>query len=121
MKVQYKKVVDAAGNARARRYWSAFIARAIRSGAGLAMIPDSGYLLKDEYAEFDAFAHFGLEPLPRARGRAAAAAKCLQGKIAPFACPLFGKGCTPEHPIGPCMVSSEGTCGAYYRYNRKKV
>ncbi len=40
----------------------------------------------------------------------------LRGRIAPDACPLFGHACTPEHPVGPCMVSSEGSCAAYHRY-----
>jgi hydrogenase expression/formation protein HypD len=119
--VQYKKVVDDEGNIKARH----ILGRVYRAGdsewRGLGVIPESGYLLKDEYSDFDAFAHFGIGPHPSRARKGCRCGEVLQGKIAPFACPLFGKGCTPEHPIGPCMVSSEGTCGAYYRYNRKKV
>jgi len=119
--VQYKKVVDDEGNAKARR----ILDRVYRAGdsewRGLGVIPESGYLLRNEYADFDAFAHFGIEPRASRPRKGCRCGEVLQGKIAPFACPLFGKGCTPEHPIGPCMVSSEGTCGAYYRYNRKQV
>jgi len=59
--------------------------------------------------------------LPEVAGMENTACRCgevLKGKLAPFDCPLFGEACTPEEPVGACMVSSEGTCAAAYRYGR---
>lgn len=85
---------------------------------GLGDIPDSGYRMRDEYARFDATARFAphVEPLVEPKG-----CRCgdvLRGAMTPSDCPLFDKVCSPENPIGPCMVSSEGSCAAYYRYYR---
>ncbi len=83
---------------------------------GLGLMPDSGLTLRKEYKRFDA-----LEAIPVAvpQGRETPGCQCgevLRGMIPPSDCRLFGRACTPEHPIGPCMVSSEGSCAAYYRY-----
>jgi hydrogenase expression/formation protein HypD len=121
VEIQYKKAVDNEGNAKAREILDRVYYAGDTEWRGLGMIPKSGFLLRPEYAEFDALAHFGIELRPSRARKGCRCGEVLQGKIAPFECPLFGKGCTPEHPIGPCMVSGEGTCGAYYRYNRKKV
>lgn len=85
---------------------------------GIGKIPGSGLCLrKPEYAEFDARLRFGI---PEMHGRPNPACRCgdvLMGRIKPKECPIFGKVCTPEHPVGACMVSSEGTCSAYYKYD----
>jgi hydrogenase expression/formation protein HypD len=76
----------------------------------------SGMKLRAEYAAFDARLRHGM---PKITGRGNPACRCgevLQGKCRPNECKLFGKGCTPEHPVGACMVSSEGACAAYYQY-----
>ena len=83
---------------------------------GLGVIPQSGYRLREEYAEFDARKKFSL---PVIKGHPNPACRCgevLQGKCTPEECPLFGKVCTPEHPVGACMVSGEGACSAFYKY-----
>lgn len=85
---------------------------------GLGDIPDSGYRIRDEYRSYDAVERFQpcIEPTRNPKG-----CRCgdvLRGAMAPDACPLFGRVCTPENPVGPCMVSSEGSCAAYYRYYR---
>lgn len=83
---------------------------------GIGIIPDSGLRLRDEYADFDAVKKYSV---PRIKGKAAAGCRCgevLTGKVSPGQCPLFGTACTPDHPVGACMVSSEGTCSAYYLY-----
>jgi PAS domain-containing protein len=83
---------------------------------GLGVIPQSGLRLRDEYAAYDARRKFGI---PEMKGRSNPACRCgdvLRGILAPDECPLFRKACNPENPLGPCMVSSEGTCSAYYRY-----
>lgn len=83
---------------------------------GIGMIPGSGMRLRKEWAEFDARKKHGI---PEISGRSAPACRCgevLQGKCTPPDCKVFGTACTPEHPIGACMVSGEGACSAYYRY-----
>ena len=76
----------------------------------------SGMQLKDKYAAYDARKKYDL---PKIKGHANPACQCgrvLTGEILPHECPLFGKVCTPEHPVGACMVSSEGACSAWYLY-----
>lgn len=85
---------------------------------GIGEIEGSGLALREEYAGFDARKKFAL---PHIEGRDNPACRCgevLQGKCTSEDCPLFGKACTPEHPVGACMVSSEGACSAYYLYGR---
>lgn len=83
---------------------------------GLGVIPGSGYAIRDEYKEFDAFARFSPEVEPTQEPKGCRCGDVLRGIMAPNECPLFRKICTPENPIGPCMVSSEGSCAAYFRY-----
>ncbi len=83
---------------------------------GLGVIPNSGYAIRDEYKEFDAFARFEPEVEPTKEPKGCRCGDVLRGIMAPCECPLFRKVCTPENPIGPCMVSSEGSCAAYFRY-----
>lgn len=83
---------------------------------GLGVIPGSGYAIRDEYKEFDAFARFFPEVEPTQEPKGCRCGDVLRGIMAPNECPLFRKVCTPENPIGPCMVSSEGSCAAYFRY-----
>ena len=83
---------------------------------GLGPIEGSGYKIRDSYSQFDALARFNpiVEPTLDPKG-----CKCgdvLRGIMPPSPCPLFRRVCTPENPVGPCMVSSEGSCAAYYRY-----
>lgn len=83
---------------------------------GLGEIPNSGMKLKAEYAAYDARIKFAL---PELHGHGNPACRCgevLQGKCKSTDCPLFGKLCTPLHPVGACMVSNEGACSAYYQY-----
>jgi hydrogenase expression/formation protein HypD len=83
---------------------------------GIGMIPGSGLRLNEAYRRHDARAVFGIT---QKTGRQNPACRCgdiLMGRITPKECPLFGKTCTPEEPVGACMVSSEGTCSAYYKY-----
>ncbi|HET6352195.1 MAG TPA: hydrogenase formation protein HypD [Coriobacteriia bacterium] len=83
---------------------------------GIGVIPGTGLALREEYAAWDASKRFDLEiPEPK-EIKGCQCGDVLRGIVLPFQCKLFGRGCTPEHPIGPCMVSSEGSCAAYYRY-----
>lgn len=83
---------------------------------GLGDIPGSGYRLRDEYAAFDAVRRFQPDIEPTVEPKGCRCGDVLRGIMAPSDCPLFRRACTPENPIGPCMVSSEGSCAAYYRY-----
>ena len=83
---------------------------------GIGVIPNTGLAFREEYAGFDAARRFELTPPPVREIPGCQCGDVLRGVTLPFDCRLFARGCTPEHPIGPCMVSSEGSCAAYYRY-----
>ncbi|MCQ2383128.1 MAG: hydrogenase formation protein HypD, partial [Clostridia bacterium] len=85
---------------------------------GLGIIPNSGYELKDEYKCFDAQPKFKVDTSYSLENSACKCGEVLRGKITPKDCPLFDKACNPQNPIGPCMVSSEGSCAAYFKYLR---
>ena len=83
---------------------------------GLGDIPGSGYRIRDEFADFDAVRRFEPDVEPTRDPKGCRCGDVLRARIAPNECPLFRTVCTPENPVGPCMVSSEGSCAAYYRY-----
>ncbi|NHM16775.1 hydrogenase formation protein HypD [Eggerthellaceae bacterium zg-887] len=83
---------------------------------GLGEIPGSGYRIRPEFAAFDALERFSPVVEPTQEPKGCRCGDVLRAVIAPNECPLFRKVCTPENPVGPCMVSGEGSCAAYYRY-----
>jgi len=83
----------------------------------MGTIDGSGLELREKYARFDGFARFALTLGEDYEPAGCRCGEVIQGKVEPTACPLFGKVCTPLAPVGPCMVSSEGTCAAWYKYN----
>ena len=83
---------------------------------GLGVIPGSGYAVREEFADFDAVRRFEPEVEPTQEPKGCRCGDVLRGAMAPNECPLFRRVCTPENPVGPCMVSSEGSCAAYFRY-----
>lgn len=83
---------------------------------GLGVIPGSGLGIREEYSDFDAEKKFQLEYPNSVPERGCCCGEIMKGKLQPFLCPLFGKACTPENPVGPCMVSSEGACAAAFKY-----
>jgi hydrogenase expression/formation protein HypD len=89
-----------------------------RKWRGIGMIPASGWRLRDEYADFDAEKRFAVENINTKESPLCISGLVLQGRKKPSECPAFGKECTPEHPLGATMVSSEGACAAYYRYRK---
>ncbi len=112
----YPRVVTKTGSKAAQAMVEEFMESCDSEWRGLGVIPDSGLKLKEKYQEYDARVHFHLPPV---HGKANPACRCgdvLQGKCKPSDCKIFGKGCTPLHPVGACMVSSEGACSAYYQY-----
>ena len=113
---EYARVVTASGNRKARDVIGRVFEKCDAAWRGIGVLPGSGLAIRAEYAAFDAAVRFGVA-IPAAE--AATACRCgdvLKGKIAPDAYPLFGTACTPDAPVGPCMVSTEGTCAAQYKY-----
>ncbi len=85
---------------------------------GLGAIPDSALQIRDEFADLDAEKRFGIETIHIADAKGCDCPSILRGLKSPTDCKLFGTACTPENPIGSCMVSSEGACAAYWSYGR---
>jgi hydrogenase expression/formation protein HypD len=116
---QYARVVPYEGNMKALEVMSeVFALRPHFEWRGLGFISQSGLRLSEAYAEFDAEARFDLPGIRVADPKACQCGEVLKGVIKPFECKVFGTACTPERPIGTCMVSSEGACAAYYNYGR---
>jgi len=86
---------------------------------GLGVVPNSGLGFRDEYARFDASRVFSLKIAPPLEHRGCRCGDVLRGVLVPTECPLFGTICDPAHPVGPCMVSAEGACAAYYQYREE--
>ena len=116
---QYKRVVPYEGNARALEVMAeVFELRPHFEWRGLGFISQSGLKLSAAYADLDAERRFGVPGVRVADPKACQCGEVLKGVIKPFECKVFGTACTPERPIGTCMVSSEGACAAYYNYGR---
>jgi hydrogenase expression/formation protein HypD len=116
---QYKRVVPYEGNLRALEVLAeVFELRPHFEWRGLGFISHSGLKLSDGYAEFDAEQRFSVPGVRVADPKACQCGEVLKGVIKPWECKVFGTACTPERPIGTCMVSSEGACAAYYNFGR---
>lgn len=113
---EYKRIVRPDGNTKATEYLEKAFKKTESRWRGIGIIADSGYALNGEYESFDALKHFKVEMKEYDGSPGCRCGEILKGKITPKECPLFGKACTPENPVGSCMVSSEGSCSAYYRY-----
>ncbi len=115
----YPRVVKREGSPSAVKMMNDMMDECDAQWRGLGVIPDSGLKLKEKYRKFDARYKFDM---PEIKGRPNPACRCgdvLQGIITPPMCKVFGTVCTPEHPVGSCMVSSEGACSAWYLYGRE--
>lgn len=116
---QYRRLVATEGNRMALAAMEeVFEPRPHFEWRGLGSIPTSGLKLTEAYARFDAEVLFRTPQLQVADPKACQCADVLRGAIKPWECKVFGTSCTPETPIGACMVSSEGACAAYYNYGR---
>jgi hydrogenase expression/formation protein HypD len=116
---QYTRVVREEGNERAL----AALAETMRlrttfEWRGLGFISQSALELRDEFAEWDAERRYAVPGVRIADPKACQCGEVLKGVIKPWECKVFGTACTPELPLGTCMVSSEGACAAYYNYGR---
>ncbi|MDF5732476.1 MAG: hydrogenase formation protein HypD [Rhizonema sp. PD38] len=116
---QYNRLVEKTGNHQAiAAINKVFAIREKFDWRGLGDIPDSGLKIRPEYAQFDAEQKFTVPNLKVADYKACQCGEILKGVLKPWQCKVFGTACTPESPIGSCMVSSEGACAAYYKYSR---
>jgi hydrogenase expression/formation protein HypD len=112
----YSRVVKAAGNEAAQAAIADAFEPCDSSWRGIGAIPASGLRLRDGLARFDAAREIAITPEPTTPDHGCACGAILTGAKTPAECALFGERCTPETPVGPCMVSSEGTCAAAYKY-----
>jgi hydrogenase expression/formation protein HypD len=113
---QYTRVVKENGNPTALEILNRVFRTADTRWRGIGVIPGSGLEMRDEYADFDAFRKFPVTPPEPKEAKGCRCGELLRGLIIPPDCALWGKACTPEEPVGPCMVSMEGPCAAYYKY-----
>jgi len=119
---QYRRAVSAAGNLKAQELLArTFAVRPRFAWRGLGELPDSALRLADDWAAFDAERHFPVAVPPTAEPRGCACPRVLRGLCEPTDCTLFGAPCTPERPIGACMVSAEGACAAYWHAGRRRA
>ena len=117
----YARSVRAEGNVAAQQVLAQVFEVAAADWRGFGTVPASGLRLRESYARFDAARAFPVEVQPAREPPGCRCGEILRGVLLPTECALFGKACTPHQPIGPCMVSAEGACAAYYRYAGRDV
>jgi hydrogenase expression/formation protein HypD len=117
---QYSRVVKQEGNRRAQALMAQYLEPVDAAWRGLGVLPGSGLGLRPEFSAFDAARKLNVTVKSGSGGEdpRCLCGEVIKGKRKPPACPLFGSACSPEHAFGPCMVSSEGSCAAYYKYLR---
>ena len=120
VEIQYRRIVKQEGNPLAQATIDRVFQPVGARWRGLGLIPGSGLELAPAYAYFDARKKFNMRDIEDMPIKGCACGEVLAGRITPHDCALFGKGCTPLRPIGPCMVSQEGACAAYYRFTPVK-
>jgi len=114
----YERIVSYDGNQPAQRLLGEVFEVTDRAWRGIGVIPQSGWRLSAAYREFDAEERFEITGIHTQESPLCRAGEVLRGAIKPAECAAFGKECTPRHPLGATMVSSEGACAAYYNYGR---
>jgi hydrogenase expression/formation protein HypD len=112
----YPRAVTDEGNPTAQKLLSDVFEVADTEWRGLGTMPESGLKLKQAFEMFDAEKIFSIKVPKTTASKGCCCGEILTGRKTPSDCPLYGKACIPMHPVGPCMVSSEGTCAAFYRY-----
>jgi hydrogenase expression/formation protein HypD len=115
---QYTRIVKMEGNLSAQKIINDVFEITDRKWRGIGVIPNSGYKLTEKYKAYDAALKFNVGHIESQESPLCISGIILQGLKKPPQCPAFGKQCTPEHPLGATMVSSEGACAAYYRYHK---
>lgn len=118
--LEYSRAVSDEGNRVALDLMAEVFSTADAYWRAVGVIKKSGYVFSKDYERFDAFKKYGIKYVEKPEPKGCACGRILLGMAKPVDCPLFGKLCTPENAVGPCMVSSEGACAAWYRYGVKK-
>lgn len=113
---EYSRVVSADGNPKAKGITAQVYEKSDAAWRGIGILPSSGLSVRESFADYDAERKYGVTVRLTGAKTACRCGDVLKGKISPSQCPLFGTACDPEHPIGPCMVSTEGTCSAHFKY-----
>ena len=116
VEIQYKRGVTEEGNPQALASLKMVFRQCDSQWRGIGEIPSSGLSLSEEFADFDAKKAFDLHPPRTEEPKGCICGPIMMGLKVPPDCRLFGRRCTPQTPVGPCMVSSEGACAAYYKY-----
>jgi hydrogenase expression/formation protein HypD len=114
----YARIVTQQGNPAALEVMDRVFEVSAADWRGLGVVPASGLIIRPEFADFDAALLFEVDPGPTREHRGCLCGDVLRGTVTPPQCPLFDTACTPARPIGPCMVSAEGACAAYYQFGR---
>jgi hydrogenase expression/formation protein HypD len=118
VEIQYKRAVTMEGNQKAVSLINEYFEPCDANWRGIGVIPQSGLKLKNKYSRWDATKQFDIDVPEAQEPKACQCGLVLRGIKIPTDCPLFGRTCTPERPVGACMVSSEGSCAAYYKYGK---
>jgi hydrogenase expression/formation protein HypD len=116
VEIQYTKVVTEEGNPKAVALINEYFEPCDANWRGIGVIPQSGLKLRDSAKQFDVSQVFNLDIPDSQEPKGCQCGQVLRGLKIPPDCKLFGKACTPEHPVGACMVSTEGSCAAYFKY-----
>jgi len=116
VEIQYSRVVRWEGNAKAQAILAEVFTPFDAQWRGIGTLPGSGLRIAEPYRGYDAELAIPVDVEPLKEHKGCLCGEILKGKVSPFDCPLFGKNCTPECPVGACMVSSEGTCAAAFKY-----
>ncbi|RPI51612.1 MAG: hydrogenase formation protein HypD [Chloroflexi bacterium] len=112
----YPRSVSPGGNPTALAIMEQVFEPATAGWRGLGLLPGSGLALRPEFARFDAAQLFAVDPGPVVEHSGCLCGQVLRGLVLPPRCKFFGKACTPQQPVGPCMVSAEGACAAYFQF-----
>jgi hydrogenase expression/formation protein HypD len=121
VEIQYKRVVREEGNQKAVSLMNEYFEPCDANWRGLGTIPLSGLRLKNSFNRWDVKKAFDIEIPDSGEPKSCLCGPVLRGVKIPTDCSLFGKTCTPEHHVGACMVSTEGTCAAYYKYGMYRI
>jgi hydrogenase expression/formation protein HypD len=116
VEIAYRRGVKPEGNQQAIKLMESVFEVSDADWRGIGVVPASGLILRESYEKFDAEKNFEINPGPVREPRGCICGSILRGVSTPLDCKLFRQTCTPEHPVGPCMVSSEGSCATYYNY-----
>ena len=121
VEIAYRRGVKPEGNQQALKLMDTVFEISEADWRGIGVVPDSGLKLRERYRRFDAGIRFDIKTQPGREARGCICGSILRGVSTPLDCQLFRGRCTPENPVGPCMVSSEGSCATYYHYGEEII